>query len=430
MRRILPFRAGLLAAGALLAAAGCAKDAELLTSEPQATAVGAPFMARYVALGNSITAGYQSGGINDSTQRRSYAHLLARAAGVRFAYPALAGRGCAPPVADFLTQARLSVPGQPASTGSTCDLRAGTSFTATLNNVAVPGANSFDPTGVEGGGYSALTQFILGGRTQVERAIEVNPTFATVWIGNNDVLGPATQGTTTGATPEATFRTNYAAMIDQLRAGSPELQKGVLIGVADVTAIPVLVPAALLVPGSPIYSAQVRAIVETQLVGRPLALLNCPTTTQALVAFPLFAQLRAATAVLPANIPAPFACAPTTVQGFPQQLGTVGILDDEERAFYVARVTAYNAYIRAKADSIGFQYFDPNPTLLSLRQRGLVPLFPNLATPRVFGAYFSLDGVHPSTAGHLLFADSLRLRINSAYGATIPAPDTLSLPRP
>ena len=38
---------------------------------------GAPFMARYVAIGNSITAGFQSNGINDSTQRRAYPHLLA-----------------------------------------------------------------------------------------------------------------------------------------------------------------------------------------------------------------------------------------------------------------------------------------------------------------------------------------------------------------
>jgi lysophospholipase L1-like esterase len=430
LTRGLPRRAGVLAAGAL-ALAGCAKDAELLTSEPQATAVGAPFMERYVALGNSITAGYQSGGINDSTQKRSYPSLLARTAGVRYAYPMLAGRGCAPPLTNFLTQARFTLPGQPASTSTTCDLRAGSSFTATLNNVAVPGANSFDPTGLAGGGYSALTQFFLGGRSQVERAIEANPTFATVWIGNNDVLGFAAAGTTTGVTPEATFRTNYAAMIDQLRAGSPDLERGVLIGVADVTAIPLLVPAALLVPGSPIFNQQVRTIVETQLVGRPLQLLNCPVTTQALVAFPFFAALRAQTQSLPASIPAPFACGPITVPGV-GELGTTGILDETERAFFVSRVAAYNAYIRAKADSIGFQYLDPNPTLLGWKAAGQVPLFPRVtdAPAQIFGRYFSLDGVHPSTAGHAVFADTLRLRINRVYGANLPAPDTLALPRP
>ena len=384
-------------------------------------------MARYVALGNSITAGYQSAGINDSTQKRSYANLLARAAGVRFAYPSLAGRGCTPPLTNFVLQTRYGT----GSTGTTCDLRAGSSFTATLNNVAVPGANSYDPTGLAGGGYSALTQFFLGGRTQVQRAIEVNPTFATVWIGNNDVLSFAINGTTTGITPEATFRANYAAMIDSLRAGSPALERGVLIGVADVTNVPLLVETALLVPGSPIFSPVVRATVE-QLVGRQLQLLNCPTTTRALVAFPFFAALRAQTQALPPTIPAPFACGPTTVPGV-GDLGTVGILDDAERATFVARVAAYNAYIRAKADSIGFQYLDPNPTLLAWKTTGAVPPFPDL-TPanasRFFGRYFSLDGVHPSTAAHLVFADTLRLRLNRVYGSNIPAPDTLSLPTP
>lgn len=423
-------RVGAVAALAALGTAACAEDADLLTSEPAATAVGAPYMARYVALGNSITAGYQSSGINDSTQQRSYANLLARAAGVRFAYPALAGRGCAPPVTNFLTQARYGA----GSTATTCDLRAGSSFTATLNNLAVPGANSFDPTGLAGGGYTALTQFILGGLTQVQKAAEADPTFATVWIGNNDVLGFAASGTTTGVTPDATFRANYAAMIDGLRAGSPNLERGVLIGVTDVTAIPLLVPAALLVPGSPMYSQQVRTIVETQLVGRPLQLVNCPTTTQALVAFPLFAALRAQTQQLPASVPAPFACGPITIPGV-GELGTNGILDESERAFFQARVTAYNAYIRAKADSIGFQYLDPNPTLLGWKARGEVPLFPDLVAAqtnpaRIFGRWFSLDGVHPSTAAHVVFADTLRLRLNQAYGSSIPAPDTTALARP
>jgi len=38
---------------------------------------GGAMFQRYVAMGNSITAGFQSGGINDSTQRRSYAVLVA-----------------------------------------------------------------------------------------------------------------------------------------------------------------------------------------------------------------------------------------------------------------------------------------------------------------------------------------------------------------
>src|SRR5215217_9510805 len=75
-----------------------------------------PIFRNYVAIGNSITAGYQSGGINDSTQRQSYAVLLARAMGTRFAYPSLAMPGCAPPLTNLLTQTRVTLAGSSAST--------------------------------------------------------------------------------------------------------------------------------------------------------------------------------------------------------------------------------------------------------------------------------------------------------------------------
>ena len=45
-----------------------------------------PLFRRYAALGNSITAGFQSAGINDSTQRRAYPVLLAMAMGTDFTY--------------------------------------------------------------------------------------------------------------------------------------------------------------------------------------------------------------------------------------------------------------------------------------------------------------------------------------------------------
>src|SRR6185503_6591709 len=98
---------------------------------------------RYVAMGNSITAGYQSGGINDSTQRQSYALLLARQMGTRYAYPALLAPGCPPPVNNLLTQTRV---GGATSTGTTCAFRVPASVTSALNNVAVPNAGSADPT--------------------------------------------------------------------------------------------------------------------------------------------------------------------------------------------------------------------------------------------------------------------------------------------
>src|SRR5437868_12037877 len=94
-----------LAAVAGLAALTSCLQPESATQNVLGAATRGDLFNSYVAIGNSITAGYQSGGIIDSSQRRSYAFLLAQSMGTRFAYPSIAGRGCPPLVTSFLTQA-------------------------------------------------------------------------------------------------------------------------------------------------------------------------------------------------------------------------------------------------------------------------------------------------------------------------------------
>src|SRR5690349_6828637 len=95
--------------------------------------------ARYVAMGNSITAGVQSGGINDSTQKQSYAAVLAATMGTQFSYPSLVKPGCPPPFTNVFTQTRVGA----GSTGTTCFLRS-PNIPPFLNDVAVPGAELLD----------------------------------------------------------------------------------------------------------------------------------------------------------------------------------------------------------------------------------------------------------------------------------------------
>src|SRR5690348_16061476 len=61
----------------------------------------------YVSIGNSITMGWMSDGVNDTTQKRSYAFLLAQQMQTRFAYPSFAIPGCTPPLANWVTQKRI-----------------------------------------------------------------------------------------------------------------------------------------------------------------------------------------------------------------------------------------------------------------------------------------------------------------------------------
>src|SRR5215213_6633358 len=94
----------LAAVGTVLGALACESNGDVLGP---AAPPGGEIFRSYVAMGNSITAGFQSGGINDSTQRQSFARLLATQMGTSYRYAALALPGCPPPVENFMTQARV-----------------------------------------------------------------------------------------------------------------------------------------------------------------------------------------------------------------------------------------------------------------------------------------------------------------------------------
>jgi hypothetical protein len=133
----------------------------------------------------------------------------------------------------------------------------------------VPGIASIDPTVVVEPNGSGLTQLFLGGKSMVQKALDAQPTFATVWVGNNDVLSFALNGFPAGATPVNTFIANYSKMINQLMAGAPNL-KGVLIGVVQVAGAPILFQAGLINASPAVQGA------ATQIAGRPVTL--DPTT--------------------------------------------------------------------------------------------------------------------------------------------------------
>src|SRR6266850_5441681 len=69
---------------------------------------------------------------------------------------------------------------------------------------------------------NALTTLMLGGLTQTQMEARAHPTFVTVWIGNNDVLGAATNSTNGGdstkITPVTAFQARYTAMLDSVAA--------------------------------------------------------------------------------------------------------------------------------------------------------------------------------------------------------------------
>src|SRR5438445_7149614 len=183
----------ILVAGGLslaLLAAACHED-ELFTPLTPSYKGGAMF-TRYVSFGNSITAGFQSFGLSDSLQRLAYPVLLARAMGTAFSYPSLNNPGCPPPITVIFTSPPTRLGG---ASDTSCALRR-VPPPPYLNNVAFPGADVLEVLNSNYGQpqppASALDDyklFLRGGRTEPQRASEVLPTFVTLWVGNNDVLG-------------------------------------------------------------------------------------------------------------------------------------------------------------------------------------------------------------------------------------------------
>jgi lysophospholipase L1-like esterase len=371
--------------------------------------VGGDIFKSYVAMGNSITAGYQSGGISDATQRQSYAFLLAGQMGTQYHYAALANPGCPAPINNFNTQTRPA--------GPPCALRVASSITDILNNVAVPGASSYDPTAVNGTPFSnALTTFILGGKTQVARALDAKPTFVSIGIVGNDYLSFAVQDGRTavlaGITPVATFSANYDATIAQLLAGAPNV-KGVIMANVLPTSVPILFAASAM--SNAAFKAGFDAQAGATTTLDPSCIAGGSGATSMINTF--LAHL-----IRSGAHPPIVACVPGGASGaLPAPIGDLLILDPAEQTTVNTIVSGYNTYLQNKANAINFAFYDPNTLLNTLKAAGTVirstPLYSSATAP--FGTGMSLDGVHPSLAVHRLLANDLIGVINTKYGTSL-----------
>ncbi len=395
-------RSALLISAAALAFLAC--DDESL-APPQTSS---PIFARYVALGNSITAGFESGGINDSTQRNSYAVLLAEAMGLEigseFSYPSLAMPGCPPPLVNIFTLETIdTIPGD-------CAFRANAS--TRLNLLAVPGAATIDIISNLDGTSSPnpLTTFILGGRTQLEAAAQIDPTFVTVWIGNNDVLGAILDGTNPGEPGLITRARDFQSAYDSLMAGLDALgtiQGGVLIGVVQVRFAPYAST------GAEYWQAS--QSIPTLTVDN-----NCLATT------PITGTSDTASVLIPFHYGAPIMAAASG--GTPQTIdcSVDAVISADEAAFMTLVVEGYNDIIEQHAVDRSWAYVDPNTILQTLLQDPTqIRPFPAFdpADPQhedaPFGTAVTRDGIHPSASAQILILNAVVDAINTTYGTSL-----------
>lgn len=229
--------------------------------------------SNYVALGNSLTAGFADNALYIQGQENSYpnilAHQLEKVGGGEFTQPLMNDNlggflinGTQPE--DVKTRLILDVDseGSPAPTPipGTPTTEIGNKLSGSFNNMGVPGAKSFH-LGFQGYGNIARLQngaanpyFVRfsssENATVLGDAVAQIPTFFSLWIGNNDVLSFATSGgigvnqlgnfdpTTYGfydITDPNVFAQVYSAQVSALMESA---SSGVVINIPSVTDTP------------------------------------------------------------------------------------------------------------------------------------------------------------------------------------------------
>lgn len=387
-----------------LSATACIDDD---TVEPIFVPEGGDLFTRYVSLGNSLTAGFQSDGINDSLQVRAYPALLAGRFGATFGIPTINKPGCPAPLVAPLSAERVGD-----SPRDACFFRS-QAAPPLVQNVAVPGA---DMVTVNLAGGNFLNTLILGGRTQLQAMIDAQPTLVTVWLGSGDVLNAALAGDTTLLSPVAAFQ----ASLDALVAGIQQTpaQDAIFIGAANAMAV-----APALQPGAYFW-----VLEQSGQAPFPLSVDdNCAPGTPGgsrLVSIPAVAG------------PLLAGQAPSVVVNCDPE--APGLLNEAEMQALAVRTATFNAAIQTAATDNGWLYVDPAADLYNavLADPDLIRKCQGLATaqteaevaaavqntcpgptaPNFFGAYISYDAVHPSSAGHVVVADVLESLIRQRHG--------------
>lgn len=438
----------------------------------------------FVSVGNSLTAGFADGALYIEGQENSFPNIMAKQ------FELLGGGDFVQPLmndnlgglllgGNQITDTRLvlgndtlprNISGMP-TTEITNSVYGGQ-----MNNFGVPGAKSFhlvapgygNVAGVQAGAANPyFVRFASSNETTVlGDAMEQNPSFFSLWIGNNDILGYATAGgdeSKDQITEISQFNDALSILTETLASST---SGGVVFNIPDVTTIPFFTT----VPHNPVplsedlavilnanfqgYNEQILpglvqqgVISEEEMAlrqisfsagqGNAVTMIDEDLTdlTQILQGPPfnldpqtaaLLGQLRQANetdlVVLPA---ASFIGSPvpgggsTAVNGVSVPLADQWVLTASEQAEVEQARVAYNSIIQSLANEYDLAFVDV-AMLLQEVEEGLPTDSGVLTSEFAAGGAFSLDGVHLTPRGYAVVANRAIDAINEKYNSSVP----------
>ncbi len=376
----------------------------LLVAAPAAAQAN---FGKYVALGDSLTAGFLSGGLIDEAQERSYPALIARQAGISGFQLPLAGAPGIPPLLSIqgfsngspVIRPRAANPGPPLNLN----------LQRPYDNLAVPGFDAAEILNAVSVPSNPLSDLVLRGLgTQVQQALVQQPTFVTVWAGNNDVLGAALSGIVIDGVTLTRVQDFLGAYRTILGAVAQSGAQMAVANVPDVTALPYVNT----IPPFVVNPATRQPVLDPGGNFIPLIGPNGPMGLGDKVLLP-------ASALLAQGI------------GIPAQLGGTGQplpdnvhLTRTELTTIRERTSAINLVIRAEADRVGAAVVDVQGFFDDVVRDGFAVGGGIVYTVDFFtGGIFSYDGVHPTPMGYAVVANLFIDAINQRFNDDIPRVD-------
>jgi len=450
---------------------------------PNFTSGSADFTA-YVALGNSLTAGFSDNALFQEGQDKSFPNTLAKqlafAGGGTFSQPltndnlgglTLDGNVIQSTrlIFDPVNQVPLNIPGTP--TTEVTSVAAGP-----YNNMGVPGAKSFhllangygNVAGVQSGQANPYFARMASNPNAsiLEDAMAQGPTFFTLWIGANDVLSYATSGGAgvdhnetgnvdpatyggTDITNANTFAQVYGGILTTLTSGGAQ---GVVANLPSVTDAPFFTT----VPFNPIpmdaptaagtndayaqynggllqaesfllISAEERAARTINFVAGANAVVIEDEDLTDLSALGLPSIRQATSADLLVLTSRSFIGTladpnnPSSVNGVGVALADNWVLTPQEQEAIANATAAFNSTIEMLADQFDLGFLDANALLNVVATDGLnIGGSATITDDFVSGGAFSLDGVHPSPRGYAAIANATIDVINGKFGSNLP----------
>lgn len=462
---------------------------------PELTAGSANFTT-YVSVGNSLTSGFTDNALFIAGQQSSFPNILAQkfalVGGGNFTLPLMNDNvggflfgGNANPSFGPRLYLDLTASPTPRPLPATSSTEVFAPTLGPKNNMGVPGAKSYhllfngygNPANLALATPLANPYFVRmassPSATILGDAMSQSPSFFSLWIGNNDVLGYALSGgdgtnpiTPLDGPPGVGFTQTYGAIVATMTSADAQ---GVVANIPDVTSIPhfTTVPYNPLSPtllggdanitnlnaqlygplkniftayGEPnrinllsATSANPLLIFDETAVDRSAEIRGALTSVlgaQTAAAFgAVFGRARQATSadlfVLPlssnigttvAGVPAPI-----NVNGVTYPLADKWVLLPSEQAEIATATSAFNAVISNTASQAGLAFVDANALLKQLADGGVSTGDFILTSSLVQGGAFGLDGVHPTSRGYALIANMFMRAIDTTYGSNFEA---------